>query len=101
METQVGTKPRRMRVVRGRGIVTMVILAAAALIAGVGLHGTYTTSLAYAAAFTSFAASSRFTVAAPELPREWVWERKTITFDHMFLERLKPEGRWNRTRTER
>ncbi len=78
-------------------LVTMVLFAAAALIGVYGLSATSTPSWAHAAARASVPEGARSMMAPPELPPEWVWERKAITFDHMFLERPNSDRRWNRT----
>ena len=95
MTIEMGHEQRRMQALGARA--TMVPFAVAALIGVYGLSETSTPSWAHAAARASFPDGARSMMAAPELPPEWVWERKAITFDHMFLERPDSERRWNRT----
>ena len=95
MAIERGHERRRMQALRA--LVTMVLFTAAALIGVYGLSAASTPSWAHAAARASFPEGVRSMMVAPELPRGWVWERKAITFDHMFRERPNSERRWNRT----
>jgi hypothetical protein len=67
-----------------RAAVAAVALMAAMSVAGAGLYSVNGISQLPLSGFTTSAAEPSVTWPSRELPREWRWERKAVSFDHMY-----------------